>query len=202
MGWLFMSRAGMGGHLTAKAYLDAQLTYERTGEDGIATGLRVLASSCLRNRVYYAAAEPYGGADTAVFAVVCLVRWNPRDREGYIFGYKDMTEHAGPCEAECPTRILDLLGPTDSEYALAWRQRCRDNADRSRRLADGVRIRLPEAVTFTDGHIGDEFIVERRGRAMTLRDPATGRPYRISHLASRAWTVVAETRVHPTIFAA
>lgn len=24
-----------------------------------------------------------------VFAIVCLVRWNPADKEGVIFGYKD-----------------------------------------------------------------------------------------------------------------
>ena len=57
MGWLFMPFSSMGGHKSAKAYLDAQLTYERTQEDGIKRGLRVLASSCPRNRTYYAAAQ-------------------------------------------------------------------------------------------------------------------------------------------------
>ena len=139
MGWLFMTREGMGGHASAKDYLDAQLTYERD-EAGTKHGLRVLASSCLRNRVYYAAAKPFGREDTATFAVVCLVRWNPRDKEGMIFGYKDMTEHAGPCEAECPERILALLDPTDHEYAIDWRRRCLANIQRRRRvLADGVQ---------------------------------------------------------------
>ena len=36
MGWLYMTRSGMGGHDSAKAYLDAQFTYERTGDDGAA----------------------------------------------------------------------------------------------------------------------------------------------------------------------
>jgi hypothetical protein len=44
------------------------------------------------------------------FALVCLVRWNPCDREGHVFGYKDMSEDMGPCDAECPERILSLLG--------------------------------------------------------------------------------------------
>ena len=69
MGWLFMTREGMGGHATAKAYLDARLTYPPREEGG--SGLRVLASSCLRNKVYYAAVQPYGGSDTAVFAMIC-----------------------------------------------------------------------------------------------------------------------------------
>ena len=29
------------------------------------------------------------GVDGPAFAVVCLVKWNPRDKEGYVFGYKD-----------------------------------------------------------------------------------------------------------------
>src|ERR1700712_5390506 len=108
MGWLYMTRSGMGGHDSAKAYLDAQITYERTGDNGAAHGLGVIATSCLNNKVYYAAVQPYGRADTPIFAVVCLVRWNPRDKEGLVFGYKNMTEDMGPCEAECPQRILAL----------------------------------------------------------------------------------------------
>jgi hypothetical protein len=43
-----------------------------------------------RNQVYYAAAVPStDGVDGPAFAVVCLVKWNPRDKEGYVFGYKD-----------------------------------------------------------------------------------------------------------------
>lgn len=90
MGWLFMPFTSMGGHKSAKSYLDAQLTYERTLDDGTTRGLRVLASSCPGNRTYYAAAqELVGGVPGSVFAVVCLVRWNPRSRDGHQFGYKD-----------------------------------------------------------------------------------------------------------------
>src|SRR3546814_15426838 len=59
-----------------------------------------------------------------------------------------LTENMGPCEADCPAAILDLLSPTEHEYALDWRARCRANlAHRARKLADGDRIRLPEPVT-------------------------------------------------------
>ncbi len=34
----------------------------------------------------------------------------------------------GPCEADCPQSILDLLTPTDRPYAVKWRARCRENA--------------------------------------------------------------------------
>jgi hypothetical protein len=36
-----------------------------------------------------------------------------------------MDETMGPVESRCPERILDLLTPTDSEYANEWRARCR-----------------------------------------------------------------------------
>jgi hypothetical protein len=202
MGWLFMTRDGMGGHATAKAYLDAQLTYERSDETG-ARGLRVLASSCLRNQVYYAAAQPYGGKETAVFAIICLVRWNPRDKEGMIFGYKDMTEDAGPCEAECPERILALLGTTDHEHAIDWRRRCLASLKRrQRRIIDGTRIRLADEVTFTDGHQGRDFFVVKRGRQICLKDPATGQHYRLSRLMDRAWDIIVAPTIHRTVFPA
>jgi hypothetical protein len=66
-----------GTHGTAKTYLDAQFTYERENEGG-SRGLRVLASSCPQNRVYYAAAQVMtNGVGGDVFAIVCLVQWNP-----------------------------------------------------------------------------------------------------------------------------
>lgn len=200
MGWLYMTRAGMGGHATAKAYLDAQFTYERD-VDRAKHGLRIIASSCLRNQVYYAAAQPYGQADTAIFAIVCLVRWNPRDKENLILGYKDMSEHAGPCEAECPERILALLDPTDNEYAIDWRRRCLANIQRRRRsLAEGDRIRLAEEMTFTDGHKGRDFIVTKFKRQVRLRNPETGQLYRLSRLMDRAWDKMVEPKIHPTFF--
>lgn len=108
----------------------------------------------------------------------------------------------GPHEADCPARILDLLTSTDKEYALDWRQRCRANLERrARKLADGDRIRLPEPMTFTDGHVGQEFIVTKRGRKTVLRDPDTGGFYRISRLMQRAWAVVPVIKVHKTVFA-
>lgn len=202
MGWLFMPRRSLGGHASAKAYLDHQFTYERVQDDGPCRGLRVLASACPGNRVYYAAAQILeDGKPGEVVAVVCLVRWNPRAKDGYVFGYKDMDETMGPCEADCPQRILDMLTPTDNVHALEWRERCRANlARRARGLGDGDRIRLPEPVTFSDGRSLQEFIVSRRGRLLLLRDPLTGGLYRIPHLMARGWTLVPSTKIHQTIF--
>ncbi|MDF0491487.1 hypothetical protein PX554_25550 [Sphingomonas sp. H39-1-10] len=202
MGWLTMSRYHMGGHATAKAYLDAQFTYSRD-VDGIVKGLKLLASSCPQNRTYYAAAQVMvDGVGKEVFAIVCKVMWNPRSKTGENFGYKDMDESVGPYEDNCPAHILDLLTPTDKEYALDWRRRCRANLTRrARKIEDGDRIKLASALTFSDGHVGDEFIVVKRGRRLSFRDPETRHGYAISRFMERDWTVVPVTKVHKTIFA-
>ncbi|KAK0349864.1 hypothetical protein LTR94_031350, partial [Friedmanniomyces endolithicus] len=128
MGWLFMSRYAMGGHETPKAYLDAQFTYERDLPEGGTSGLRILDSAIVGLTTYYAAAQvTRDGTGGEVFAIVCLVRWNARSKDGEHFGYKDMEESMGPCEDDCPERILRLLTSSDSESALQWRRRCLAN---------------------------------------------------------------------------
>lgn len=202
MGWLTMSRYHMGGHKTAKEYLDDQFTYDRE-VDGVRKGLTVLASSCPQNRTYYAAVQVMvDGIGKEVFAVVCKVMWNPRSKTGEHFGYKDMDESCGPCEDNCPASILDLLTPTDREHALDWRRRCRANLERrARKVEDGDRIKLASALTFSDGHVGDEFIVVKRGRRLSFRNPETRLGYSISRFMERDWTIVRVTKVHKTIFA-
>lgn len=206
MGWLSMPLSSMFPHTGPKAYLDAQFTHDNRNADGKGKALRVIASSCLRNKVWYAAVVPStDGTDEPAFAAVCLVSWNPRAKDGFVFAYKDMTEHAGPCEAECPERILSLLGDTDDPGALDWRRRCLERlATPVRPLEHGMHIRLPSKVTFVDGYEGDEFIVHKRGRKISLAIPGNSYPkYRIGNLRKWAWTLVPpkpETRVHKTVF--
>ncbi|MET0373771.1 MAG: hypothetical protein ABW128_05875 [Rhizorhabdus sp.] len=203
MGWLYMNRHHMGGHETPKAYLDDQFTYNRTLEDGSTRGMRILDSACVGNRVWYGAAQKIeNDVPGDIVAIVCLVRWNPRDKENLHFGYKDMDETMGPCEDGCPERILKLLTPTTYEGALDWRRRCLARLrTRSRKIEDGMRIKLATPVTFTDGHVGDEFVVVKRGSSITFRrDKGFGR-YRIRNFRELAWVVVPETRVHRTVFA-
>ena len=39
---------------------------------------------------------------------------------------KEISEFMGPCECDCPRRILDKLTATDSEWANEWRRKCRE----------------------------------------------------------------------------
>ena len=70
-------------------------------------------------------------------------------------GYKDMEESMGPYECDCPALILDLLTPTDRDYALHWRARCSENiAARGAKAAQpghapGQRIVCDERFGFT-----------------------------------------------------
>lgn len=191
MGWLFMSRWHMGGFASPKAYLDNQFTYAPDPDRGRTTGLRLL-KSVWSGRLYHAAAEPFDTSGTAgdVFAIVCLVRWNPKARHTEHFGYKDMDEGMGPCEAKCPASILDLLGPPRNDYAAQWRERCRawNALARRRRPRPGDTLILPEPITFTDGYSGTHFRVIAHRRGIALIAP-NGGAYRVSRLMERAWTV-------------
>ena len=194
MGWLFMK--SLKGHSGPRQYLDAQFTWERS--DRIS---RVLRSALVGMRVYYAAVEhilPVTGA-REVWAAVCLVQYNLRDREGYIFGYKDMSEAMGPYERDCPEPILDLLTPTDHEHALRWRADCRANAvaRRAKRAKPSPRagqtIIFDEPLAFSDGRSFDRLEVianPRSHRTMLFRAPGSGNLYRIPNIKSRAYRLI------------
>jgi len=191
MGWLFMH--SVDGHSGPRQYLDAQFTFERDG------GLRcrVLRSALVRMRTYYAAVERLRlGKPREVFALVCPVRYNPRDAEGDIFGYKHQSEAVGACAAECPLGILALLTPTDEPDAAAWRERCRAHAAQraSRpRLRPGQVVVFAEPVAFSDGRRCDRMTVvidPRCPRAVRFRPPDGEGLYRISRLQDRAYRVL------------
>jgi hypothetical protein len=87
MGWLTMPVSVMGGHKTAKSYLDAQLTYSREADGARTEGAGLILPP-----------EPHllrrGSGDDRrrrrnVFAIVCKVRGTRKSKSGEHFGYKD-----------------------------------------------------------------------------------------------------------------
>lgn len=48
-----------------------------------------------------------------------------RSKEDFNFGIKLMDETMLPNYYQAPRRLLDMLTPTDDEWALEWRKRCR-----------------------------------------------------------------------------
>ena len=193
MGWLSMR--SLGGHATPRAYLDDQFTYQRDTHR-----LTVLRSALVGLRVYYAACERTDADGTRiVFAVVCLVAYNPRAQDGYIFGYKDMDETVGPYECECPAPILDLLTETDYPHALDWRARCRANIAKRKAIAAKPALRAGQTICFDtpirfrDGRELSRLDVvshPRTPRTVLLRDPETGSLYRIPGIKKRAYRLI------------
>ena len=98
-----------------------------------------------------------------VFCAVFLLRWS---RSYYNFSYKDMTEFAGPCETECPERIMKLLTPLNDTndpngYAREWRTKVEKFWDIKRKINTGkflIKTELP--VIFTSGVHFSYFKVE------------------------------------------
>jgi len=85
---------------------------------------QVLAAAGSLHEVYLAYEKP----DGQVFGIVCLIHWSPKERDGFNFRYKEMTEDMGPCACNCPAKILDLLtDPPSNAWAAEWRARCRAN---------------------------------------------------------------------------
>ena len=87
--------------------------------------------SCMVGSTYYAAIKRTTFAtetepeESAVHGLVCLTSVNMKDY--FNFSYKDMSESMGPYQHNCPKGILDLLSPTDSEWANEWRKKCYEN---------------------------------------------------------------------------
>lgn len=73
------------------------------------------------------------------------------------FGYKAISETCGPCYYDCPKSILDVLTPTEDEYAQNWRRKCYEN------LMKPSISKLP---------IGTEIQFELNGKEFTLRKSA------------------------------
>ena len=85
-----------------------------------------ILKSAMVGSTYYAAVA----VENEVIAAVTLTRVD--NKEYCNFAYKPMDETMGPCEDNCPKGILDLLTPTDSEYANDWRKRCYESLKKKR----------------------------------------------------------------------
>lgn len=110
---------------------------EINGPNGSWIPLKVIA----KGRTVYAAVKrikPDG--TTYVFASVILTSTNLKDY--YNFSYKDIDESCGPCESECPASILNILSPTENQYANEWRERCRQNIQKNKEY-----LKSPESLS-------------------------------------------------------
>lgn len=122
MGWLeYRADHYKNGKVDRKAEMDSKYNWEDESRK-----VEVLKSSMVGS-TYYAAVRSFNKENgfECVTAAVCLTSTNNKDY--YNFAYKDMDESMGPYKYDCPKGILELLSPTENEYALEWRKQCYEN---------------------------------------------------------------------------
>lgn len=143
-----------------------------------------ILASAMKDGVFYAAVH---NKDTdEVWALVCLTQ---RSKQYHNFGYKDMSDSMGPCYYDAPAKVLDLLTPTDSEYANQWRAECRLTLARAAMLPKvtrGTTLRFTRAMKFTSGEELDTFTFVERSTF-----ERNGQRYRIPSWKSFDFEVVA-----------
>lgn len=142
MGWTsYHATHYKKGKIDRKAECDAYFM------EGLNQGYYDVLKSSMVGSVYYAAVKPlkkYGGKgenderiivdipidEQRVIGVVFLTSTDSKDY--FNFSYKEMSEASGPCYYDCPKGILDLLTPTDSEWANNWRTKCREELEKKK----------------------------------------------------------------------
>ena len=122
MGWTsYHASFYKNGKIDRKAECDSIMNCDMVGDKGRYEVLK----SAMVGSTYYAAVKKTifkTGAKPekeSVFGVVMLTSVNNKDY--FNFSYKDMDESAGP------KGILDVLTPTEYEWAKEWRERCYEN---------------------------------------------------------------------------
>lgn len=119
MGWLF-------GH-----YERSTLIKHLTDGNGVKT-----IKHCLVGNNLWCVHEH----DEQRWACLYLLRGSPRIKDDPCnWGYKDVDETMGPYETSFPYTWLELLTPTDSQYANEWRSRVKARGEKLRKIVVGSK---------------------------------------------------------------
>ena len=160
MGWtgLHATHYDKKGKVDRKAECDARFL------EDLCKGHYKILRSRLIGSVYYAAIttlRKYVGEDAdgrSIYESIpeneqtiwgCVMLTSVDNNNYYNFNYKDMSEDMGPCCYDCPESILNLLSPTNNEYANEWRKKCRDRIEKKKRLG---KVQLGQFITFIAQH--------------------------------------------------
>lgn len=161
MGWTgYHASHYRNGIIDRRAELDEQMSGETEA------GKWEIVKSTMRGSVYYAAIRRTDkrNGESHVFGCVCLTSVDNSDY--YNFSYKDMSEDMGPCYYDCPLSILNLLSPTESEYALNWREKCREKAKNKNSLG-----KLPIGAVIEYDWYGEKRRAVKRAPAFQFKTP-------------------------------
>ncbi len=161
MGWLFFEKPR-----NVVEYFRQQIDH-----DNDVTKQTMLDMAIVGMTTGYCAVEQIQKAtgERKVFALILLMQYVPKARDGYTFGYKDMDEFSGPTRASCPARILDLLTPLtpdgtkSTEWAIQWRARCRAAIAARRQIVNGAVLYHRQGISY-QGEARHWFHVLKRER--------------------------------------
>ena len=106
--------------------------------------------------------------NSIVFAAVVLTQVNNKDY--YNFAYKDMDETVGPFQYNCPKSILDLLSPTESEYAKQWREKCYEVLKEKKNPNKLGNLPIGSVIKYTNRK-GDEIVLFKHPAAYQFKRP-------------------------------
>ena len=135
-------------------------TFQRTAQ---------MLRSFLYGNEYYGAIKvidhlPEGDREF-ITAAVDKIWYSPRSYKTENFGYKSMGESMGPYLDHCPKTILELLTPTDNEYAIEWRKRQWDRIHKTEalnKLPVGSKIKVKAQYDLLSGaKTGDKIILTK-----------------------------------------
>lgn len=163
MGWTsYHATHYKKGKVDRKAEMDNMFNWEDENRK-----VEVLKSSMVGS-TYYAAIKSLNKTNNyeCVWAAVCLTSTDMKDY--FNFAYKDMDETCGPYKFDCPKGILDLLTPTENEYANNWRKQCYENIEKKKapngfnKLPVGTVIKVVMPFDTTYFKAGQEVKLEKR----------------------------------------
>lgn len=150
MGWTsYHASFYKNGKIDRKAECDSIMNCDMVGDKGRYEVLK----SAMVGSTYYAAVKKTifkTGAKPekeSVFGVVMLTSVNNKDY--FNFSYKDMDESAGPGYYDCPKGILDMLTPTEYEWAKEWRERCYENIKKKKSPDSLSNLPIGSEIKFT-----------------------------------------------------
>jgi hypothetical protein len=154
---------------------------------------KAVRATAMVGNIYYAVVEvPAAENDKLVPDENGMVRYaycviTHKGSGFYNFTYREMTEFAGPCDATCPVKLLNMLSPLkdetkgSSEWAAKWRRRCGEFAKVKEALKRvGAELTLPSPISFSDKVMADRFRVDDRAGKLIIRRTVDGARVRLS----------------------
>ena len=145
-----------------------------TYNDNTIIGKFEVLKSCMVGSTYYAAvkrtkfATETNPAESYVFAAIVLTSVDSKDY--FNFSYKDMDETVGPYQYGCPKSILDLLSPTDNEYAKKWRERCYEVLKEKKNPNTLGNLPVGSEIKYIN-HNGEEVVLFKHPAAYQFKRP-------------------------------